>query len=80
MARGKGLILLLYVFSLFLKVSSVEKLKRDRAIAKDGNEKRKNETELAEKSRNSTLFPPKMKPNRNAKVNLGNCRLKVKWF
>ena len=76
MAHGKGIFFLFCVFSLLSKVSSVEKSKGD------VNEKSENETSVAEKgnlgSRNSTLFPAKMKLNRNAKVNLGNCRLKVK--
>ena len=84
MARGKGIILLLCVFTLLPKISSVEKSRRDWARAEDGNETSKNEADVVEKqnlrSQNTTFFPTKMKPNRNAKVNLGNCCLKVKWF
>ena len=84
MALGKGIFLLFCVSSLLSKVSSVEKSKRDQATYDDGKEKSENETSVAEKrnleSINSTLFPAKMKLNRNAKVNLRICRLKVKWF
>ena len=84
MAHGRGIFLLFCVLSLISQVSSVEKSKRDHAMANNGNEKSENETEIAEVvnlgSRNRTLFPTKMKSNSSAKVNLGNCRLKVKWF
>ena len=84
MALGKGIILLFCVFSLLSKVSSVGKSKGDPATYDDGNEKSENETEIAEDmllgSRNRTLLPTEMKSNSSAKVNLGNCRLKVKWF
>ena len=84
MAHGKGIFLLFCVFSLLSKVSSVEKSKRDHAMANNGNEKSENETEIAEDmnlgSRERTLFPTRMKSNSSGKHNLGNCRLKVKCF
>ena len=81
MTRGKGIILLFCVCSLLPKVASVEKSKRERAIANDRNEKSENATEVAAKGNlGSTFFPTEMKSNRSAKLNLGDCRLKVKWF
>ena len=81
MTRGKGIILLFCVCSLLPKVASVEKSKRERAIANDRNEKSENATEVAAKGNlGSTFFPTEMKSNRNAKLNPRNCRLKVTWF
>ena len=81
MTRGKGIVLLFCAFSLLPKVASVEKLIREQAIAVERNEKSENATEVAEKGNlGSTFHPTKMKSDRNAKLNLGDCRLKVKWF
>ena len=74
MTRQKGIILLFCAFSLSPKVASVEK--RERAIADGRNEKSENAT--AEGNLRSTFNPTKMKSNRSAKLNLGDCRLKVK--
>ena len=78
MTRQKGIILLFCVCSLLPKVASVEKSKRERAIADDRNEKSENATEAEKGNLGSTFFPTKMKSNRDAKLNLGDCRLKVK--
>ena len=76
----KGIILLFCVCSLLPEVASVEKSKRERAIANDRNEKSENATaEVAEKGNlGSTFYLTQMKSNRSAKFNLGDCRLKVK--
>ena len=78
MTRGKGIILLFCVCSLLPEVSSVEKSKREQAIADDRNEKSENATEAEKGNLGSTFFPTKMKSNHDAKLNLGDCRLKVK--
>ena len=80
MRLGKEIILLFCVSSLLPKVASVEKLKRDQAQADDRNEKSENATEAKKGNLGSTFFPTKMKSNHDAKLNLGDCRLKVKWF
>ena len=76
MTRQKGIILLFCAFSLSPKVASVEKSERERAIADGRNEKSENAT--AEGNLGSTFYLTKMKSNRSAKLNLGDCRLKVK--
>ena len=93
MRLGKEIILLFCVSSLLPKVASVEKIKREQVddrnekienateVAEKGNLElaEKGNPEVAEKgSLGSTFFPTEMKSNHSAKLNLGDCRLKVK--